>query len=274
MLKNDLVIGQVVKNSDLSTIFKVGNMGGMRRSHETNSLVLVSDHTKGIYDDRWVDNICYYTGMGLKGNQELASQNKTLYESNENGINVYLLEVHVASQYRYHGQVKLAGNPFQEDQFDVENNLRKVWVFPIKPIDIAVPVSIPKQEVVVLETKREKSVRKLSNASLKKHLDKAPKEASAVQTTTKTYYRNPYVVEYVRRRSNGICELCDSTGPFIIGDGLPFLEVHHVKWLAEGGDDTVENTVALCPNCHRKMHFKNLSDDVQKLLVIAKSKLL
>jgi 5-methylcytosine-specific restriction protein A len=25
--------------------------------------------------------------------------------------------------------------------------------------------------------------------------------------------------------------------------------------LAEGGEDTVENALALCPNCHRRLHF-------------------
>ncbi|WP_456386557.1 HNH endonuclease [Profundibacter sp.] len=56
--------------------------------------------------------------------------------------------------------------------------------------------------------------------------------------------------------ANGICEGCGNNAPFISKkDGTPFLEVHHVKPLAEEGDDTVENTLALCPNCHRKSHF-------------------
>jgi len=25
--------------------------------------------------------------------------------------------------------------------------------------------------------------------------------------------------------------------------------------LSEGGEDTLENAIALCPNCHRKMHY-------------------
>jgi len=33
------------------------------------------------------------------------------------------------------------------------------------------------------------------------------------------------------------------------------LEVHHKVPLAEGGDDTVENAIALCPNCHRHAHY-------------------
>ncbi|WP_258000386.1 HNH endonuclease [Pseudomonas aeruginosa] len=38
-------------------------------------------------------------------------------------------------------------------------------------------------------------------------------------------------------------------------------ETHHIEWLANGGEDTVENTVALCPNCHRKMHVVNDESD-------------
>lgn len=273
MLDRQLQLGQIVTNNDLRDIFKVGNMGGMRRSHATNSLVLVSDHTKGLYDDRWENSICYYTGMGMRGHQALASQNKTLYESNHNGVNVYLFEVHIAGQYRYHGQVKLAQEPFQEDQLDVEDKVRKVWVFPLIPIEAAEPIPVPTQEFSALEAARARKTRKLSNEDLLKHLSKVPTRAAAVQTKATSYYRSPYVIEFVRRRANGHCELCGNLGPFVIGDGLPFLEVHHVKWLAKNGKDTVENTVALCPNCHRKMHLVNAKADVDKLLAVTKRKL-
>ncbi|MDU6483465.1 MAG: HNH endonuclease [Paeniclostridium sordellii] len=36
-------------------------------------------------------------------------------------------------------------------------------------------------------------------------------------------------------------------------------------WLSKGGDDTIENTAALCPNCHRKMHIINDEEDVEYL---------
>ncbi|MGH8437576.1 MAG: HNH endonuclease [Pseudomonas sp.] len=32
-------------------------------------------------------------------------------------------------------------------------------------------------------------------------------------------------------------------------------EVHHKVRLADGGLDTVENAIAVCPNCHRQAHF-------------------
>ena len=37
----NLQIGQEITNSELVSIFKCGNMSGMRRSHTTNTLVLV-----------------------------------------------------------------------------------------------------------------------------------------------------------------------------------------------------------------------------------------
>lgn len=87
--------------------------------------------------------------------------------------------------------------------------------------------------------------------------------------STSSYIRDQYVSEYAKRRAHGICQLCGQPAPFVRNDGQPFLETHHVKWLADGGDDSIENTVALCPNCHKKMHVLNLEEDVEKLLRIA-----
>lgn len=43
-----LAIGSVISNKQLSAMFKVGNMGGMRRSKATGSLVLICDNTKRV----------------------------------------------------------------------------------------------------------------------------------------------------------------------------------------------------------------------------------
>lgn len=75
-------IGSVVGNADIINGFKCGNMGGMRRSKQTNTLVIISDHTKGLYEDKWYGDILHYTGMGKSGDQELHfMQNRTLNES-------------------------------------------------------------------------------------------------------------------------------------------------------------------------------------------------
>jgi hypothetical protein len=72
-------------------------------------------------------------------------------------------------------------------------------------------------------------------------------------TSITTYKRLASVVAEVLRRANGLCECCGNR-PFIGTGGDPFLEVHHVETLAEGGPDVPGNAVALCPTCHRALH--------------------
>ncbi|WP_225482368.1 HNH endonuclease [Vibrio vulnificus] len=69
------------------------------------------------------------------------------------------------------------------------------------------------------------------------------------------YKRDPLVVAETLRLANGYCELCEVKSPFKTKSGRDYLEVHHVIPLSEQGSDTVSNTVALCPNCHRMLHF-------------------
>lgn len=55
----------------------------MRKSNTHNCLVLISDHTKGLYEDRWYGDDLHYTGMGKTGDQVLdGNQNGTLFYSN------------------------------------------------------------------------------------------------------------------------------------------------------------------------------------------------
>lgn len=84
----------------------------------------------------------------------------------------------------------------------------------------------------------------------------ANKKPREVEVKTKAYIRNPDVVAEVLFRANGKCEQCKSPAPFVREkDGSPYLEVHHVIQLSKGGDDSVENALALCPNCHRECHY-------------------
>lgn len=82
---------------------------------------------------------------------------------------------------------------------------------------------------------------------------KKPKRAASSRTV---YVRDPEVRAWVRNEAEGHCEGCGEPAPFQMFD-LPFLEVHHVKPLAEKGSDQITNAVALCPNCHRRCHHSN-----------------
>ncbi|MCD7843462.1 MAG: HNH endonuclease, partial [Clostridiales bacterium] len=130
-----LQIGQTLKNNELVAIFKCGNMGGMRRSKATNTLVLVSDYTKGLYHDKWIGGVLHYTGMGKIGDQDIQwAQNATLAACGQNGVDVHLFEVLDAGEYVYCGRVALVEKPYVAIQPDEDGNMRMVWMFAFRTV--------------------------------------------------------------------------------------------------------------------------------------------
>ncbi|GAB3320258.1 MULTISPECIES: HNH endonuclease [Gammaproteobacteria] len=84
---------------------------------------------------------------------------------------------------------------------------------------------------------------------------KGNKKPSSIQSSVTQFVRDPAVVSWVLAEAAGRCECCEAPAPFVREDGSPFLEVHHLQRLADGGEDTTNNAVALCPNCHRELHY-------------------
>lgn len=151
---------------------------------------------------------------------------------------------------------------------------QKAADYSIKRFDGMIPDDLPKDHWSIvggdeeeLKEKAEQEAKGLSDSELfekaKQQGSTKPKEKASI---TSTYTRNTYVAEASKRRANGICQLCGKPAPFNDKNGNPYLESHHIIWLSEGGSDTLENTAALCPNCHRKMHIVNNVDDMKKLL--------
>lgn len=97
---------------------------------------------------------------------------------------------------------------------------------------------------------------KLSHPERQKRLANAPKLPKRVTRLVYVFERNADVVAEVLQRAQGYCETCKTKAPFLRrSNGTAYLEVHHRKPLSEEGEDTVENALALCPNCHRQSHF-------------------
>lgn len=117
-----------------------------------------------------------------------------------------------------------------------------------------------------LQLMAESEAKSLSDSELyeKAKQRSSPKPSERV-TTISTYVRDVYVAEASKRRAKGICQLCEKPAPFNDKNGNPYLECHHIIWLSEGGADELRNTVALCPNCHKKMHIVNDDEDVKNL---------
>lgn len=118
-----------------------------------------------------------------------------------------------------------------------------------------------------IEQLKEEHAKTLSLEELKKYASKNSKQVVAVtQVATPRYHRDPYIAQYAKELANGVCQLCNAQAPFTDNKGNPYLESHHIIWLSNGGSDSIDNTVALCPNCHRKMHIVKDKKDVDYLL--------
>ena len=111
-------------------------------------------------------------------------------------------------------------------------------------------VSAPADKVADELAKKADKATILDRASKAK--GKPPKQVVQRQD----FARKPVVVAGALVRAGGKCEMPGCTTPlFHKDDGSPYLEVHHVDPLGEGGADELANAAALCPRCHREMHF-------------------
>lgn len=74
------------------------------------------------------------------------------------------------------------------------------------------------------------------------------------ESVTRQYSRSDAVKDYAKARAGGVCEGCESPAPFENTEEEPYLHVHHLEELSDGGDDAPENVACLCPNCHSRIH--------------------
>ncbi|BDR78897.1 hypothetical protein K154307017_18300 [Clostridium tetani] len=118
-------------------------------------------------------------------------------------------------------------------------------------------LEVIKNEIYIKECEENiKASKKIDDSKRRERLKKASKKPQKIKVISINFKRNSDVVVEVLKRANGFCEYCKEPAPFKRkSDNTPYLEVHHIIPLAKNGDDTVDNAVALCPNCHTKVHF-------------------
>ncbi len=90
--------------------------------------------------------------------------------------------------------------------------------------------------------------------------------ARKMTLTGTAFIRDSYVAASAKKLADGVCDLCKKEAPFLSANNEPYLESHHIDWLSHGGADLIDNVVALCPNCHRKMHIRN--DEADRNILI------
>lgn len=110
----------------------------------------------------------------------------------------------------------------------------------------------------------------LSIEELREKAEASVNGDTATTTTSRfrtTYRRSEVVKKYALRVADGVCQGCGDEAPFLDSDGEPFLEVHHLHRRSDGGADHPDNVIALCPNCHRRVHYGQDGEEFNQRLI-------
>ena len=105
-----------------------------------------------------------------------------------------------------------------------------------------------------IETDPSGELEQLRDEAIKDATENPSKNVQSV-SPREPYFRSQKIKQYALERAAGTCEGCGKPAPFNRKNGESYLEVHHLDELGEGGADHPDKVVALCPNCHCRIHY-------------------
>jgi 5-methylcytosine-specific restriction enzyme A len=261
-------LGCEYKRSEIHDSLGGNRQRGISASRE-NPMIFIFSGKEGKaygYEDGWQDEAVYfYTGEGQVGDQEFKEGNKALLEHIHNGRDVFLFEKDdKKGLYKFEGQLSLVGYHYGTGP-DKFGNSRRLIIFEFIKMDSIIVQ--PDHLSNIVKTNDLAELRKIA-------LDDVSLDSYKVQEKKQVVRkRSAAIKKYALLRSKGICEACHESAPFETMDGNPYLEVHHLYRLSDGGMDHPGNVAAICPNCHRRVHFgKDKSDYNNKLIKVVAEK--
>jgi 5-methylcytosine-specific restriction protein A len=199
------------------------------------------------------EGVFNYTGEGQEGDMKMTKGNLAIRDHQKNRKSIYLFEK-VETGYNFVGLCNYIDDRIEKLN-DRNGELRDAIVFrlDVKNIEEITSsinsVEAPKA-VYITKPSKGKSLQQLREIAL----SSTPTHASTQEKIQSIQNRSTAIKLYAQKRANGICEGCNEIAPFETKSG-PYLEVHHLTRLADGGADLPQNVIALCPTCHRKAHY-------------------
>lgn len=207
-------------------------------------------------DGSWI-----YTGQGEDGDQNpysfanslLTNQQKKvlLFSTNEPNTKEVRLRGNRKKLYQYEGIFKVSDWKLETQNSGKRkgDKLVKCLLEPITKEELKYSLEPVALDTIVSEPTDLYDLRK----QLIKLNNKANKQKK--ETPSEYYSRSSKIKEYALLRGEGKCENCNENAPFLNSQEIPFLEVHHIFSLSDGGPDHPLNVAAICPNCHREAHY-------------------
>jgi 5-methylcytosine-specific restriction enzyme A len=257
-----LIVGKEYRRRDLHDMFGGQRYGGISTpSQYPFIMIFTGDRGEEYgYKDGWTeDGLFLYTGEGQEGDMQFIKGNKAILEHEKDGKDIHLFEYVRTGYVKYVGQMLCVGYRLRDK--DNKGQDRKVIVFelmPIEAVDNGGQASATVSSDLTLEELRKKALSGSNNRP----------GMTAKERVVMYRERSQAVKLYALKRANGVCEACGNEAPFKTSKGEPFLEVHHLRRLSDGGPDHPEWVAAICPNCHRRAHHSFDAYDFNQSLVI------
>lgn len=235
------------RRTDIHARFGGQQQGGIITPAHYNLVVIITGEggMQHGYADRYRDDgVFEYFGEGQVGDMVLQRGNRAIAEHSADGKSLLLFRQAKAG-IRFEGEMVYDTYHFEQAP-DRTGAMRNAIVFELRPLDAVteeVESSPATGEILNIDDLR---VRALAAASV----------GAQVQSSSRrtVYQRSQDVRAYVFARAKGTCEGCSQPAPFTRTDGTPYLEPHHLRRLSDGGPDHPAHVIALCPNCHRRVH--------------------
>jgi 5-methylcytosine-specific restriction protein A len=212
------------------------------------------------YSDGWSDQVFRYFGEGQIGDMEFKKGNRAIRNHLVDGKDLLLFQTHGRQGVRFLGQYECAGT---EEQMapDRTGSLRRAIVFSLVPVGGVLHLdSYPDADDFSISDLSNLRARAFEAARVTPQLGGAPARRNL-------YVRAEIIRRYVLARAGGYCEACGKPAPFVTKSGQGYLEPHHTRRLSDGGPDDPRHVGAVCPDCHREIHYGVQGDAKNQKLV-------
>lgn len=248
------VKGETYKRSHLHDLWGGSRQSGISPSAKQR-IVFIFTGSSGAqygYVDHWEGGIFKYVGEGQLGDMQMTSGNAAVLNHVTDGKDLLLFEEADKRSYvKFVGQMACSGYE-QRIGHDKDGNDREIIVFELIPAALKEETE-EMADVAIDESEALEKLRILATET-------AMTSPSSKERKVNYYTRSKAIKLYALERSKGICEKCSNEAPFMNLNGKPFLEVHHIERLSDGGPDAPDSVAALCPNCHREAHYSAESE--------------
>jgi 5-methylcytosine-specific restriction protein A len=251
------ISGAVYRRRNLHQQFGGQQQGGISTPARQPMVWIFTGEQGGQYgyeDGFRDDGTFWYTGEGQIGDMEMVRGNLAIQNHVQLSKKLHLFEYTGPGTVQYVAEMVYTGH-HGEVAADREGTPRRVIVFELAPINSEEGTAAADLVIapVVKDLPKIKSLHELRRIAL----ESAPPDAAPQQRKANAYRRSQAVRAYVLRRAAGFCEGCGCEAPFLTPAGSPYLEPHHIRRRADGGPDHPLWVIALCPNCHRRVHYSH-----------------